>query len=651
MNVSPQKNTGFNQRSDVRLERLLKRYSHIFRDDLPSGLPPKRPVDHTIELTEANVTPNRPIFQLSPAELLATKEYVTDLINRGKIRPSRSPFGAPLFFVKQKDKLRGVIDYRGLNRITKKNNAPIPRIDEIFDRLGGCKVFSSMDLKTGYHQIRINLNDIEKTAFKTRYGHFEFLVMPMGLCNAPATFQSLMNHIFRDCLDEFVVVYIDDLLIFSKTEEDHYRHIETVFKRLSENELYVGTKKCTFFAEEVEFLGLIVGKHGIRIGEDRTDAVRLWPKPSSITELRSFIGLLQFFRRFIKGFSEIAAPLTNLTRKGIGIAKWDKRCDEVFQEMKDKLSSAPILVPANWNKPFRCHTDASQFSIGGTLTQLDSNGHDRVIAYFSKRLSKAEENYTANDRELLALVYFSKRFRCYLEGSEFEIITDNQVLKNFLTKPHLSRRESRWLDLFSHFGVSKISHRAGKFHVLGDSLSRIPHNAILPEISNLQMISAQFPMGFVQNYEKDTVFGPIHRAMKGIFPDNRTESDRLKRLVPFFRLEDEKLFYSEKLCVPRKNVRDMLELAHDCLVSGHQGYEKTVERLRNFHWKHKYSDVKRYCQGCLKCQQFKDSRTKPFGTAETLDIPIRRWGCIASDFIVNLPATFRGFDAITTFVD
>jgi Reverse transcriptase (RNA-dependent DNA polymerase) len=256
--------------------------------------------------------PHRQLYQLSPAELRAAKEYIVDLLNQGKIRSSKSPYGAPLFFVKDGDKpLRGVVDYRALNRITKPNNASLPRSDEMFDRLGGARVFSKLDLKTGFHQIRIRPEDIEKTAFNTKYGQFEYLVMPMGLCNGPETFQTLMNEIFYDCIDEFLVVYMDDLLVFSKNEEDHLKHLNTVLSRLKEHELYVSTKKCAFMSTEMEFLGFIVGREGLRMDPTKIKVIEDWPRPESVTEVRSFLGLVHFFRRFISRFSEIGVPLTN----------------------------------------------------------------------------------------------------------------------------------------------------------------------------------------------------------------------------------------------------------------------------------------------------------------------------------------------------
>eukprot|EP00171_Calliarthron_tuberculosum_P001356 IDg1356t1 len=395
---------------------------------------------------------------------------------------------------------------------------------------------------------------------------------------------------------------------------------------------------------------MVVSEDGMKVGDDRVKIVRHWPKPTSLTELRSFVGLLQFFRIFIHDFSRIAAPLTNLTRKGSGIHAWNSNCDVAFAKLRRALVSAPIIAPPDWGKTFYCHTDACQVSVGGTLTQLESEGRDRAIAYFSRRLTPAEENYTANDRELLALVYFLKRFRCYLEGASFDIITDNQVLKNFLSKPDLSRLEARWLDLFAHFGISNIMHKAGRFHILGDVLSRAPH-APLPEISNVETLEVQLPEGFTSNYERDGIFGPIVRALEGGWQKESILRRRIERLLPHFKMVGDRLYYESKLCVPRDNVSEILFLAHDCPVAGHFAFHKVLARLERFHWKHKPRDITRYCRGYLTCQSANDGRRKPLGTPQPLAVPSRRWGTVSTDFITQLPVTARGHDAITTFVD
>ena len=632
---------------NVYLRRLLNKYEEVFQEELPAGLPPERPVDHEIETKENEKPPHRSLYQLSPMELKATKEYVEGLLRKGKIRPSKSPYGAPLFFVKNKDEpLRGVVDYRALNRITKRNNAPLPRSDEMFDLIGEAKVFSRMDLKTGFHQIRVREKDIEKTAFNTKYGQFEYLVMPMGLCNSPATFQSLMNRIFYDCVDVFMVVYMDDLLIFSKDEESHIRHLETVLSRLKENKLYVSPKKCEFMKNELDFLGLVVGKEGIRVNPKKVEVLKTWPKPKTLTEVRSFMGLLQFFRRFIKDFSKISAPLTNLTKKGVGIQKWDESCDEAFDTLKEAITSAPVLVPPDWKKPFRGHIDASESAVGGTLTQLDDDGNERAIAFFSKKLSQAEQNYTANDRELLGLIYFLQRFRCYLEGSEFEIFTDNQVLRHLFTKPNISRREARWLETLGNFGIFPINLKPGKIHVLGDVLSRAPHIAV----NDLEAVSINEDDIF-SCLEEDDFYGPLLKVLRGEKLKDSVKDRKFRILSKYFHEDERGLFYEGKRCVPKKSVPKLLQLAHDSKIAGHFGFYKTMSRLKRFYWKNKAQDVKRYVQGCMTCQQKKDHHGKRFGDPNALEIPTRRWGSLATDFIVSLPKTKNGYNCITTWVD
>lgn len=252
------------------MTRILEDNKEVFRTRLPKGLLPQREVDHRIETIEGSRALLQRLYQLSPAELVAAKQYIEQNLDSGKIRPSKSPYGSPLFFAKEKDgTLRGVVDYRGLNRITRRNNNAVPRTDEMLERLGKSKFFSKIDLKTGFHQIRIHPDDIEKTSFTKKYGQFEYTVMEMGLCNAAATFQTLMNSIFRDVIDVFMVVYLDGFLIFINTEDEHRQHIKTVLQRLKQNKLYASPKKCFLFQEEVEFLGLIAGKNGIRVDPEK----------------------------------------------------------------------------------------------------------------------------------------------------------------------------------------------------------------------------------------------------------------------------------------------------------------------------------------------------------------------------------------------
>jgi hypothetical protein len=406
---------------------------------------------------------------------------------------------------------------------------------------------------------------------------------------------------------------------------------------------------------EMDSLGFIVGREGLRMAPTKITVIEDWPKPESVTEVRGFLGLVQLFRRFISRFSEIAAPLTNLTKKNNSVSHWDSSCDKAFVTLKEAVKSAPVLQSPNWKKPFRCHVDASQLAVGGTLTQKDERGFDHPIAFYSKKLSPAEANYSTNDRELLGLISFLQRFRGYLEESEFEVFTDNQVLKHLFPKATVSRKEARWLETLGNFGIFSINLKPGKVHVLRDVLSRAPHTISSEDISSAVINGVEIPVvdfsDFSGNYEHDQFLGPILQALQGVLPADDISRRQVNRLLPMFTADEGLLRYENKLCVPRRCVSRLLQMAHDSRIGGHFGHAKTISRLANFYWRHKSRDVKLYVHGCLKCQQCKDLRQKPLTEPTPLELPERRWGSIATDLITHLPVTKAGYDSITTWVD
>src|SRR3954470_15294793 len=353
---------------DQKLQKLIQEFQDVFPDDL-TKLPPHRNVDHRIELVPGAEPPHKRIYQLSQVELEVLKNTIRELLEKGYIRPSKSPYGAPILFVQKKDgTLRLCIDYRALNKLTIKNRYPLPRIDEMLDRVTGAKVFSKFDLASGYYQIRIADEDIPKTAFNTRYGHYEFLVMPFGLTNAPATFQTLMNDIFRDKLDQYVLVYLDDILIYSKDKAEHLTHLEQVCQVLREHKLYCKPKKCEFFKDAVEYLGHVISNKGIQVDPRKVQDVKEWPAAKNVSELRSFLGLASYYRRFVEGFAKIASPLTNLLHKDVPYI-WTPECQVAMDKLKTLVSSAPILRTADPDLKFTVTTDASDFAVGAVLSQ------------------------------------------------------------------------------------------------------------------------------------------------------------------------------------------------------------------------------------------------------------------------------------------
>jgi len=297
---------------------LIQEFSDVFPTELPNELPPERSVDHSIDLFPGSEPPFKATYRLSYPEMDELKKQLAELSTKGFIRPSTSPFGAPVLFVHKKEgTLRLCVDYRALNKITIKNRYPLPRIEELMDRLCGAKYFSKIDLYSGYHQIRIKDTDIHKTAFRTRYGHYEFLVLPFGLTNVPATFMTLMNDIFREYLDKFVIIYLDDILIYSKTKEEHLQHLRIVLGILRQHKLYAKSTKCELLQPKVEYLGHFLSKEGISVDLRKVDAIKNWPEPTNVSEVRSFLGLASYYRKFVERFSAIATPLTVLLYKNL----------------------------------------------------------------------------------------------------------------------------------------------------------------------------------------------------------------------------------------------------------------------------------------------------------------------------------------------
>ena len=414
---------------------IVREYVSVFPEDLP-GLPPDREIVFSIELVPGTAPISRAAYRLAPAELKELKAQLEDLIEKGFIRPSHSPWGAPVLFVKKKDgSLRLCIDYRELNKVTIKNKYPLPRIDDLFDQLAGSKVFSKIDLRSGYHQLKVKEEDIPKTAFRTRYGHYEFLVMSFRLTNAPAAFMDLMNRVFHDYLDKFIIVFIDDILVYSKSSEDHETHLRLALERLQSEKLYAKFSKCEFWLDKVMFLGHIVSYEGVSVDPAKIEAVMNWKQPKSVTEIRSFLGLAGYYRRFVEGFAKLAAPLTALTRKEHKFV-WTEKCESSFQKLKTRLTTAPVLTIPQGSEGFAIFCDASKQGLGAVLMQ-----HGKVIAYASRQLKDYETRYPTHDMELAAVVFALKMWRHYLYGVHCEIYTDHKTLKYLFSQKNLNVRQ------------------------------------------------------------------------------------------------------------------------------------------------------------------------------------------------------------------
>ncbi|GJZ32684.1 putative reverse transcriptase domain-containing protein [Tanacetum coccineum] len=371
-------------------------------------------------------------------------DQLQELLEKGFIRPSSSPWGAPVLFVKKKDgTFRMCIDYHELNKLTIKNRYPLSRIDDLFDQLQGSSVYSKIDLRTGYHQLRIREEDIPITAFRTRYGHYEFQVMPFGLTNAPAVFMDLMNRVCKPYLDKFVIVFIDDILIYSKNKDEHKEHLKAILELLKKEKLYAKFSKCDFWLESVQFLGHVIDSKGVHVDPAKIEAIKNWATPTTPTEVRQFLGLAGYYRRFIEGFSLISKPLTKLTQKNKKY-EWSEDEEEAFELLKQKLCCAPILALPEGSEDFVVYCDASLKGFGAVLMQ-----REKVIAYASRQLRTHEENYTTHDLELGAVVFALRLWRHYLYGTKCVVYTDHKVslVKGVIPLGNVVRLSPRCLGL------------------------------------------------------------------------------------------------------------------------------------------------------------------------------------------------------------
>ncbi|KAJ9516246.1 hypothetical protein QJQ45_001132 [Haematococcus lacustris] len=412
---------------------LVQQYPSVFPKELPAVQDmPRRSVDHTIHLTGPAPSP-RPIYRMSQPELDQLKKQLDDLLAKGFIRPSTSPFAAPVLFVRKKDgSLRLCVDFRALNQQTLKNRYPLPRIDDLLDQLSGAQVFTKIDLRSGYHQIRVAEDDIPKTAFRTRYGHYEFTVLPFGLCNATATFQQLMNDVFKPHLDDFL--------------------------------------------DTVDFLGHVVSAAGIQPDPTKVKAVLDWPAPQDKHQLRSFLGTANYYRRLLHHHAHRVLPLTDLLRDEQPW-RWGEAEQRAFADIKAAMASSPVVRPPDFSLPFTVKTDASLFAIGAVLTQQDSSGAEYVVAYESRKLNPAQVNYPAHERELLAVLHALTTWRHYLLGRPFIVETDNSATTHVLTQSNLTGRQMRWTQRLAEFDITFV-HKAGKHHTVPDALSRRPDHQL-----------------------------------------------------------------------------------------------------------------------------------------------------------------------------
>jgi hypothetical protein len=408
------------------LQTILQPFLHIFSP--PQGLPPPRPHDHHIHLTPAAPPINIKLYRYPHYQKEAMTNIIADMLPEGLIQPSTSPYSSPVLLVKKKDgSWRFCVDYRALNAITIKDRFPIPTIDELIDELHRSAVFTKIDLRSGYHQIRLAPEDIGKTGFRTFDGHYEFLVMPFGLTNAASTFQAAMNDLLMPFLRKFALVFFDDILVYSPTWDTHLDHLKQVLQALSDHQFFAKISKCQFGVTSVEYLGHIISADGVRADPSKLQAMVEWPVPKNITALRAFLGLTGFYRRFVLNYATIASPLTDLLKANS--FTWNDDAQTAFTNLKNTMATLPLLALPNFSIPFKVTTDASITAIGAVLSQ-----NPKPLAFFSKKLNARLSASSTYVRELYALTEAIKKWRQYLLGATFKIFTDHKSLKSLVTQ-------------------------------------------------------------------------------------------------------------------------------------------------------------------------------------------------------------------------
>ncbi|QRW23019.1 Retrotransposable element Tf2 protein [Rhizoctonia solani] len=595
-------------------------FAKVFGEEEFKVLPPHREYDIAIDLIpNAKLSPG-PIYGMTDAESKALKLHIDEELATGKIRPSTSSAGAPVMFVKKADgSLRLVVDYRKLNDVTHKNVYPLPRQDNLMAKLRHAKIFTKLDLRWGYNNVRVKEGNEWKTAFRTKYGLFKYLVMPFGLTNAPAAFQHFMNDLFRDLIDVTVVIYLDDILIFSENPEEHPSHVREVLSRLMKNQLFCKLSKCHFHVTTVDYLGIVISPAGFSMDQKKIEAVTSWPTPRTVKQ---------------PGCTPSPQPHKKETPWS-----WGTQEEEAFQELKSLVTKSPVLIHSNPELPYFLETDASGVAMGAILSQRGSDNRLHPIAYMSKSFSGAEANYDTHNKELLAIIKALEEWHIFLEATDkpIQVFTDHRNLEYWMQARTFNQRHAQWRIFLSDFNF-EIHYRPGKQSGKPDALSRRSDYVDTPSEPEVMLPAEVFANTSEEELEIVTEIRSKLREDPSAYRD--------------YDWEEDLLWYRGKLVVPDSEPlkERLLREFHDSPLAGHPGQQQTLELLsRNYWWPGMKSLAKEWVECCPVCQANQRAHA-PVIALKPLEVPPFPFHTILYDFILGFPKS-QGHNAILVVID
>ena len=657
-------------RHKKKLHELMEKYRHIFAQS-DNELGRTSLVEMKLNTGDHPPVKRRP-YQTPFSQRPLLEKHLEGLLEAGIIRPSVSPWASPIVVVPKKDgSLRMAIDYRmTANKALIANSYPLPNIDEVLSSMQGSSVFSCLDLKSGYYQIAVAEEDKAKTAFVCHKGLFEFNVMPFGLSSAPPIFQELMDKVLGPVKNVHAIAYLDDIVLYSKSPEEHLEHLQDIFSRLEKAGLKLKPSKCSFFRKKVKYLGHVISEEGVAPDPEKVSVIKRLQAPKTVREVRSVVGMASYYRKFINNFSQIIRPLTELTKKHVRF-EWNEERQKAFEKIKQSLSEAEVLAHPDFKRPFKLYTDASLYAVGAVLTQ-DFDDGEHVIQYLSKQLTTGQQKWPTIEREAYAIIHAVNKLRHFLLGHKFVIYTDHKPLRSLFTSEMKNARVQRWAIILDEYGC-QIEYKSGKSNVPADMLSRVPI-----DVQNISVIdNSKLAEGYDSQSDSDS-FEELDKTLDTALADQIAQLQRddsnLNQIiqgldenpedkkVQNFVLEENRLYHVSvpvkhdrtqtlQLVVPKSLTESVLQEAHNSQFGGcHASHDKMYDKLRlRYYWERMYQDAVEFVANCGLCRSKKLKKVRR--PLQEMPIPQYPFEMVGIDTCGPFPESLQGNKYIVTIVD